>query len=91
VAAHQDKGRVVRAVMKRYEAQWAEPVKSIALGDSPNDFAMLDAADIAVLVARHDGSHSDYDRADCRRMAGIGPAGWAEAMGQLRDEGLIDA
>ncbi len=91
VAAHQNKGEVLRRVTAHYTRRWGEAPKSIALGDSANDFAMLDAADIAVLVARPDGGHAPYERAACRRMEGIGPVGWAEAIEQLAKEGAIDA
>jgi len=56
----------------------------IALGDSENDRAMLEAADIAVVVRRHDGSHLDCRGATQTLFTEqAGPAGWNSAMLQL--------
>ena len=59
----------------------------IALGDSLNDKEMLQHADFAVVVMRHDGSHLD-----CKgirktiKTAQPGPAGWNTAVQQLLSE-----
>jgi len=57
---------------------------SVALGDSGNDRDMLEAADLAVVVRRPDGSHLCLARSTgVRYTAGIGPVGWREAMEEL--------
>ncbi len=74
-----DKGRAVRKVMQLLGGQ-----RSIALGDSPNDLDMLRAADIGVVVQRHDGSYMDLSSdPGLRRAGGIGPAGWNAAVLEL--------
>ncbi|MCP3908561.1 MAG: HAD hydrolase family protein, partial [Oceanicoccus sp.] len=80
---------VMSAVDKASAMQWwcrqyYPGVKTIALGDSPNDQAMLNAADIAVLI--------QSSRSASMQIAGpekiisttlTGPAGWQQAMDQL--------
>jgi len=65
-------------------------VKVIALGDSPNDERMLDAADIAVVV------HSEQSAALRVEKPGLvvrtekpGPEGWAEALDRILDWGEV--
>ena len=56
----------------------------IALGDSENDRDMLQVADIAVVVRRHDGTHLDC--AGTRQTIytqETGPQGWNEAVLQI--------
>jgi mannosyl-3-phosphoglycerate phosphatase family protein len=71
-----DKGKAVKIVLGVYARLW-EPVSSIGLGDSPNDFPMLDVVDKPVLMRQRNGAyrgdiaHSDYVMAD-----GFGPEAW---------------
>jgi mannosyl-3-phosphoglycerate phosphatase family protein len=71
-----DKGKAVKIVLGVYTRLWG-PVSSIGLGDSPNDFPMLDVVDKPVLMAQKNGiykgdlAHSDYLLAN-----GFGPEAW---------------
>ena len=71
-----DKGKAVQIVLGAYRRLWG-PVFSIGLGDSPNDFPMLDVVDKPVLMAQKNGiyggdpAHSDYLMA-----GGVGPEAW---------------
>jgi mannosyl-3-phosphoglycerate phosphatase len=71
-----DKGKAVQIVLSVYTRLWG-PVFSIGLGDSPNDFPMLDVVDKPVLMRQRHGiyrgdlAHSDYLMAD-----GFGPEAW---------------
>jgi mannosyl-3-phosphoglycerate phosphatase len=56
----------------------------IALGDRPNDLAMLKAADIGVVIAAPDGFVLEAE--DVLRSTEIGPRGWAEMMTQILDQ-----
>jgi len=56
----------------------------IALGDRPNDLAMLERADIGVIVASPDGYVLETD-GEFLRSTGTGPRGWAEAMTKILD------
>lgn len=87
VMAQQGKAQAMQQMLGFYEIATGAELKTIALGDSPNDKAMLCAADIAVIVRRPDGTHLDsegmqrviYTRA-------IGPEGWNESMHKLVNE-----
>ncbi len=75
-----DKAQALRA-MKAVLIRDACHLPIVALGDSENDRGMLEAADIAVVVRRHDGTHLD-----CRGVKQTlftehaGPRGWNTAM-----------
>ncbi len=78
-----DKGRAVRAVRELY-VKSRGPVRTIGLGDSPNDEPMLRAVDVPVLVRKPGGGHFDG-----LHLAGLviapyaGPEGWREAVLEL--------
>jgi glycerate 2-kinase len=82
-----DKGRAVSMLIALYRRQFGE-TRSIALGDSLNDLAMLVEADRPVLVRHADGSlDSRIDMAGLLKTRLPGPAGWNEAvLGLLADE-----
>jgi mannosyl-3-phosphoglycerate phosphatase len=73
-----DKGRAVRELMKWYAR--IQPVKprTLAFGDSPNDWTMMKECDIAVAVKRPDGKyHPDLRAHRGIRLAGAsGPEGF---------------
>ncbi len=77
-----NKGVAMRWLINCYED--SATMKTVALGDSPNDIAMLNEADIAVVVR---SKKSDQLRIDTNqyvvRTNLEGPAGWQEAMGPL--------
>jgi len=59
---------------------------TVALGDGPNDRAMLEAADYPVLVANPKAPPFDTSRIPgLIRTRGRGPVGWAEAITRLLD------
>lgn len=72
-----DKGRPLAHLRK-------EKVALIALGDRPNDLAMLEAADIGVIIAAPDGFVLEAE--GMLRSTKIGPRGWAEMMTRILDE-----
>lgn len=75
-----DKGRAVRALRDLY-VRTRGPVRSIGLGDSPNDEPMLRAVDVPVLVRRPDGGYTDAVQLPGLVLAPYsGPAGWREAV-----------
>lgn len=77
-----DKGRAVRILRGLFERKLG-PVRTLGLGDSPNDLSLLAAVDVAVAVRKPDGSH-DPDLAagvpGLRRAPGVGPEGWNLAV-----------
>lgn len=78
----------MRRVMESVEPQtmWL----TVALGDSENDLAMLEAADIAVPIPRADGVRLEPNAARVLRPNQQASAGWAEAMELLLEEDLIE-
>ncbi len=83
MARDQSKGNALGKFLARLRRETGEPLVTIALGDSPNDFSLLAAADYPVLIPRPDG------RAVACPLDGIllspapGPAGWAAAVTAL--------
>jgi mannosyl-3-phosphoglycerate phosphatase len=75
-----DKGRAMEQLMSLYGKRQGKVV-SVALGDSPNDFSMLERADFPVLIR----SKRDYPEL-IKRIPGLvvtrgeGPKGWNEAV-----------
>ena len=75
-----DKGRAMEKLLSWYEAQ-AKEVVSVALGDSPNDFSMLERARHPVLVRSErdfPGVKEQIPRLRVTREKG--PRGWNEAV-----------
>lgn len=79
-----DKGTALRRLAQLFQENAGEGrrVLTLAAGDSPNDAAMLAAADRGFWVQRPDGSWTDAlaDRPHIRRVEGVGPAGFAAAV-----------
>ena len=69
--------------MKRLIEAMGPQVRSLAIGDSPNDLEMLATADQGVVVARPDGTHAPELVAtlpDAWFTEGVGPAGVSEGV-----------
>jgi mannosyl-3-phosphoglycerate phosphatase len=77
-----DKGSALIKIMHGYRSKYpSRRFRSLALGDSLNDFAMLRSADDAVLVRKHDGTHETREVIpDVIFSPGIGPAGWNDSI-----------
>jgi mannosyl-3-phosphoglycerate phosphatase len=76
-----DKGRALRAVMRRWRTR-----KAAAIGDSANDLPMLKAASMAFAVRTREGIHDPELVAGVKRLRLIdrpGPEGWALAVEHL--------
>ena len=77
-----NKGACLKKIMLGFRQKYSEiNLLSIALGDSLNDFAMLEAADYPVLVKKFDGRYED--RAGLDRLIyspEAGPAGWNRSV-----------
>lgn len=78
------KAEGLKAMRTLYAVDSAERITSVALGDSENDKAMLQSADIAVAIKRPDGSHLDcHGIRQTLLTEQPGPAGWNEAILQI--------
>ena len=86
VLGQTDKGRPLAALRRHYGP---DKRTLVALGDSPNDIAMLQQADIAVVIAS-----PTRDSLDVQRLGRLehstrqAPAGWVEVVTRLLDEFL---
>jgi mannosyl-3-phosphoglycerate phosphatase family protein len=85
-----DKGEAVKIILKHYREQNpGSAIKSIALGDSRNDEAMLRVVDYPVLVRKKDGSHDPaITMPGLIKSPGIGPQGWNQSVIQLLNKGV---
>lgn len=81
LTGNNDKGRAVRVLKKLYRLNLGKII-TIGLGDSENDWPMLRAVDLPVLVARPDGFNLTLPEAGAKllRTSRPGPEGWAEAV-----------
>jgi mannosyl-3-phosphoglycerate phosphatase family protein len=79
-----DKGRALRWLNAQFtRARDASPV-SIAIGDSHNDIAMLEAADYAVIIRSPSHEPPDLARSDGVYLTQAeGPAGWDEGVREI--------
>jgi len=76
------KGAAARLLLSAYDTG-AGPVRSLGLGDGPNDLELLQVVDRPVVVARPDRSHDpELQQAlpHARFTPGIGPEGFREAI-----------
>lgn len=75
-------------VLSRYRSQ-GEPVSTIALGDAPNDIAMLEKADLGVIIGNpaHAGIKllPSEETGQIIRSRSHGPVGWNEELTRILD------
>lgn len=85
-----DKGKCLHWLRERFsDSPGAQPL-FVALGDSQNDVAMLNAADIAVIVRSSHHEPPDLEKQSSVIItAETGPQGWANALTPILDERLI--
>jgi mannosyl-3-phosphoglycerate phosphatase len=77
-----DKGVAVRRLIDLYRQLWGD-IRTVGLGDSPNDLDLLSVVDVPVLVAKSNGSYDETVRAKLRGVQlapGPGPAGWNQSV-----------
>ena len=86
-----DKGGALRIIMDGYRKRLGRnDLQSIAIGDSQNDFAMLAAADHAILVKKH-GSYERRQKLEHVIFSpGIGPDGWNYSLQKFTQSGGND-
>jgi mannosyl-3-phosphoglycerate phosphatase len=75
-----DKGAAVSMIIDMYR-KMDEDVRTVGLGDSLNDLAMLKCVDVPILVQRDDGCYDpDVVLPGLRHALGVGPAGWGREL-----------
>ncbi|MCK2183778.1 HAD-IIB family hydrolase [Halomonas getboli] len=75
-----DKGQAVRWLSERFAALRGVRPLTLALGDGPNDIAMLEAVDQAVVIRGCHGLEVSPNQPALYRSRESGPAGWAEGV-----------
>ncbi|RKE85118.1 HAD-IIB family hydrolase [Rhizobium sp. AG855] len=80
-------------VIAHYRQETSEPVRTVALGDAPNDLAMLEAADCGIIIANP--AHAPLPVTPRERQGFIlrslqtGPEGWNIMIHQLVATGFL--
>jgi len=87
VTGPNDKGKATRILIDLFNRKSGQ-IKTIAIGDSPNDLPMLSAVDIPVLVQKPGGIWEEIDIPHLHRVEGIGPEGWARAVEEIIEQGM---
>ena len=81
-----DKADGVAAIRHHYANVYGlDDVIVIALGDSANDEAMLEAADVAVVIPHADGHHLKIDSENTRYAKYQASKGWNDSILELLD------
>jgi len=82
----QDKSKAMLSVKLLYEEYFKHSFRTIALGDSHNDFTMLIAAEFGVLIPKSDGTYASFRAPDLIRAPFAGAKGWNTSV-----LGILDA
>lgn len=91
LGAQAGKGNAVQLLKQAWSAAHpGDEVKTLVLGDSPNDLSMLDAADIAVVVPGVNGPHPQLAEEGWRVAPETGCVGWAKAVVAVAQEMGMD-
>ena len=85
IGIEQDKGRAVRRVAEIFRDNMSEELLTVGIGDRPDDFPMLSAVDIPVLMPHPDGLYEDLTLPNLLRAPCPGSLGWNEAV-----KGILD-
>jgi len=81
-----DKGRAVRRIGDWYGSRNGRELRTVGLGDSGNDLAMLLQVDIPIIIRKKDRSHLQLPQRPRAIITQLpGPAGWNQALNQLLD------
>lgn len=82
VMGQNDKGKAVKILVNLFQKKLGH-LKTIGIGDSPNDLSMLLAVDIPILVQKSEGVWEEIDIPDLHRVEGVGPEGWVKAVEEI--------
>jgi len=81
ISERADKGGAVTWINFNYQAQdKSRPLKTVGIGDGPNDLDLLNQVDLPVVVAPPRGSRLAFDKPGTIFTEKSGPEGWAEGV-----------
>ena len=86
ITLYQDKSKAMSSLKLLYEEYYQHPFRTIALGDSSNDFTMLEHADFGVLIPKYDGTYAPLVTPNLIKAPFPGPKGW-----NISVIGILDA
>ncbi|MBU1668882.1 HAD-IIB family hydrolase [bacterium] len=76
----QDKGIAVMETVALFEKLYGSKIKSIALGDSQNDLAMLERVMVPIAIQNHKGEYVGMDLKNIQTSTHQGSKGWNEMI-----------
>lgn len=80
------KGKAVQWLVQQYQnSQPSDSIKTIGLGNSPNDLAMLGAVDIPIIIPGKNGPHPGLENRGWQVATATGSQGWANAVREICD------
>lgn len=82
----QDKSKAMLQLKLLYEEYHQHTFNSIALGDSNNDFTMLQHADIGILIPKYDGTYAPLIAPNIIKASFSGSKGWNSEIIRILDE-----
>ena len=78
-----DKGKAVMKIADHYRENREGPVITVGIGDNENDISMFRIVDRPFIVRKKNGTAIKTGLASVRETAGIGPAGFSEAVAEV--------
>jgi mannosyl-3-phosphoglycerate phosphatase len=82
-AKNSDKGKAILKIVDYYRNRLAGPVITVGIGDSENDIPMLMVVERPYIVKKKNGTAIKTGLRTVRETAGIGPAGFTEAVADV--------
>jgi len=86
LAAGQNKGRAVVEAIELFQDGHPDRPAAVGLGDAANDYSMLKAVDIPVLIPKPDGSYEKMELPGLSRAPYPGSKGWGIVVAGILDE-----
>ena len=80
-----DKGKAVAILTELFRRKLGE-IQTIGIGDSLNDRPLLSTVDIPILVKKPEGQWEEMGLPRLRRVEGIGPLGWRQAIEEFIEQ-----
>ena len=82
ISGGNNKGRATKILIKLFRQKLGR-IKTIGIGDNPNDLPMLAEVDFPVLVQKPGHGWEEIDLPGLYRVKGEGPRGWIRAIREL--------